>query len=111
MILVFSGTIGSAQTDSLNKVNRLYQVETFLSKFRLNAYGVVNYYAFDWETLPDKRNAFDVERFNLYMYYDFTDKIEFKSEIEFEHGGTGATMAFDPLEEFGEFEQEIAIVN
>lgn len=83
------------------------KVMSFLNKFSLSAYGVVNAYAFDWETLPDKRNAFDVERFNLYMYYDFTDKIQFKSEIEFEHGGTGVTLAFDPLEEFGEFEQEV----
>ena len=97
----------SGQKDSLDHPNRLEQAEAFLSKFRLNAYGVVNYYAFDWETLTVKRNAFDVERLNMYLYYDFTDKIEFKSEIEFEHGGTGATMAFDPLEEFGEFEQEI----
>ena len=31
------------------------QLESFLSKFNLKAYGVVNYYAFDWETLPEKR--------------------------------------------------------
>lgn len=105
--LVFLPSLVSAQADSLVQKNSIEQAEAFLSKFRLNAYGVVNYYAFDWETLPDKRNAFDVERFNLYMYYDFTDNIQFKSEIEFEHGGTGAAMAFDPLEEFGEFEQEI----
>lgn len=67
---------------------------------------MVNYYGFDWQTLPSKRNAM-IERFNSYIYYDFTDKIQFKSEIEFEHGGTGSTVAFDPLEEFGEFEQEI----
>ncbi len=97
----------TAQTDSLRAEDELKEVASFLSKFQLNAYGVVNYYAFDWETLPDKRNAFDPERLNMYLYYDFTDKIQFKSEIEFEHGGTGATMAFDPLEEFGEFEQEI----
>lgn len=76
-------------------------------KLTYAAYGVVNYYAFDWETLPDKRDALDPERFNTYIYYHFTPEIEFKSEIEFEHGGTGATMGFDPLEEFGEFEQEI----
>ena len=94
------------QQDSLAKA-KSDRVMDILNKFSINAYGVVNYYNFDWETLPDKRNAFDVERFNLYLYYDFTDKIQFKSEIEFEHGGTGVTMAFDPLEEFGEFEQEV----
>lgn len=96
-----------AQVDSTQENQKLERAEDFLSKFSLKAYGVVNYYAFDWETLPDKRNAFDPERLNMYLYYDFSDKIQFKSEIEIEHGGTGATMAFDPLEEFGEFEQEI----
>jgi hypothetical protein len=78
-----------------------------LEKLRFNAYGVVNYYAYDWETLPNRKNAIDPERMNMYLYYDFSDLIEFKSEIEFEHGGTGVTMGFDPLEEFGEFEQEV----
>ncbi len=71
-------------------------------------YGVVNYFAYDWQTFPEKRNVIDPERLNMYIYYNFSDKIQFKSEIEFEHGGTGATMSFDPLEEFGEFEQEVA---
>ncbi len=94
-----------AQKDTL--ANNSLKINEVWTKLRLNSYGVVNYYAFDWETLPDRRNAIDPERFNLYLYYDFNEKVEFKSEIEFEHGGTGATMAFDPLEEFGEFEQEI----
>lgn len=79
----------------------------WLEKFTLSGYGVVNYYNYKWETLPDKRNAIDPERLNMYLKYNFNDKIEFKAEIEFEHGGTGSTMAFDPLEEFGEFEKEI----
>jgi hypothetical protein len=99
-------TSAIAQKDSLSSPS-YDRVLNMLNRFSLNAYGVVNYYAFDWETLPDKRNAFDVERFNMYLYYDFTDKIQFKSGIEFEHGGTGVTVAFDPLEEFGEFEQEV----
>lgn len=95
-----------AQSDSL--LNQTKTVTAAIrQKLRFKAYGVVNYYAFNWETLPDKRNALDPERLNTYLYYDFTDKIEFKSEIEFEHGGTGSTLSFDPLEEFGEFEQEV----
>jgi hypothetical protein len=96
-----------AQIDSLGSNKRLEKIDDVLSKFQLKGYGAVNYYAFDWETLPDKRNIIDPERLNLYLYYKFTEKIQFKSEIEFEHGGTGTTMAFDPLEEFGEFEQEV----
>ena len=97
----------NAQQDTLSTPRTAAPDAAFLSKFRLSSYGVVNYYAFDWETLPDKRNAFDPERLNMYLYYDFTDNIQFKSEIEFEHGGTGSSMSFDPLEEFGEFEQEV----
>lgn len=78
-----------------------------VGKVTLKAYGVVNYYAFDWATLPGRRNALDPERLNTYLYYDFSDKIQFKTEIEIEHGGTGASIGFDPLEEFGEFEEEI----
>ena len=48
-----------------------------------------------------------MERLNLYFGYSFTDKISFKSEIEFEHGGTGASIGLDTQEEFGEFDQEI----
>ncbi len=96
-----------AQIDSLSSNKRLEKIDDVLSKFQLKGCGAVNYYAFDWETLPDKRNIIDPERLNLYLYYKFTEKIQFKSEIEFEHGGTGTTMAFDPLEEFGEFEQEV----
>lgn len=98
---------GYTQSDSLSPNQKIEKLAEAFSKFQLKGYGVVNYYAFDWETLPEKRNAIDPERLNLYLYYNFTDKIQFKSEIEFEHGGTGSTMAFDPLEEFGEFEQEI----
>ncbi|MCB9272836.1 MAG: autotransporter outer membrane beta-barrel domain-containing protein [Lewinellaceae bacterium] len=103
-IMLLASTCALAQSDSTASP---LQTGQLFDKLRISAYGVVNYYAFDWETLPNKRNAFDPERLNLYLYYDFSDRIEFKSEIEFEHGGTGVTMAFDPLEEFGEFEQEV----
>ncbi len=96
----------SAQTSADSTSNKSV-LNTWLQKGYLKGYGVVNYYNFDWDTDPNRRNAFDAERLNLYLGYHFTDKIEFKSEIEFEHGGTGATMEFDVFEEFGEFEQEI----
>lgn len=70
-------------------------------------YGVINYYNFDWDTDPQKRDAFDTERLNAYVYYDITPKIKFKAELEWEHGGTGATLELDKFEEFGEFESEI----
>lgn len=77
------------------------------SKFNLSGYGVVNYYNNDYDTDPLLKDKFDTERLNLYLTYQFTDKISFKSEIEFEHGGTGSTLEFDTQEEFGEFDQEI----
>ncbi len=94
-----------AQNDTIIENNLPISLKS--SNLHFKGYGAVNYYAFDWQSLPEKRNAFDVERFNTYIYYDFSDKIQFKSELEFEHGGTGTTMSFDPLEEFGEFEQEV----
>jgi hypothetical protein len=75
--------------------------------FSLKGYGVVNYYAYDYDTDPTLKNKFDPERLNLYLEYKFSDKINLKTEFEFEHGGTGATMELDTQEEFGEFEQEI----
>jgi len=70
-------------------------------------YGVVNYFSHDWETQPNRRDKVDVERFVLAPSYQFSDNIRLESEIEFEHGGTGATMELDKLEEFGEYEQEV----
>ena len=104
VLIVSIGNL-TAQTDSAAVLNA--KTLDFLNRFTLKAYGVVNYYAYDWESLPNKRNALDPERLNVYLYYDFTDKIQFKSEIEFEHGGTGVAMDFDPIQEFGEFEEEI----
>lgn len=104
MLFAMHGYGQSIQPDSASTLEKLAKI---LSKFELKGYGVVNYYAYDWDTWEDKRNALDPERLNLYLYYNFTDNIQFKSEIEFEHGGTGSTMSFDPLEEFGEFEDEI----
>ncbi len=84
------------------------KVENFdWSNFTLKGYGVVNYYNYDWDTDTTKRNAFDAERLNLYLGYNFSKNIIFKSEIEFEHGGTGVTKEFDKFEEFGEFETEV----
>ena len=78
-----------------------------LKNLTLNGYGAFNYYNFDWQTDSTKRNAIDNERFILELGYAWTSKIRLNTEIEFEHGGTGATVEFDKFEEFGEFEYEI----
>lgn len=75
--------------------------------FSLHGYGVINYYAFKWDTDPERRNRIDVERLVLYPSASLSKNIAVRAEIEFEHGGTGSTMEFDRFEEFGEYEMEI----
>ena len=76
-------------------------------RFQVSGYGVINYANFDWETDPERRAHIDVERFVVAPKYRISDDIRLEAEIEFEHGGTGITMEFDKLEEFGEFEMEV----
>ncbi len=73
----------------------------------LHCYGELTYNVFDWETYPDLRNNFDLNRVTFAPEYKFNKKLKLEMEIEFEHGGTGASMEFDKFEEFGEFEIEI----
>ena len=48
----------------------------------------------------------DFTRLVFFVGYDFTDWLSFESEIEFEHGGTGAAMEVE-WDEFGEYELEV----
>jgi len=73
----------------------------------VGGYAIANYYAYDWQTDPALRNAIDLERAVIEPSYRVSPHLRFEAEVEFEHGGTGATMEFDPFEESGEFEQEI----
>ena len=91
------------KTDSNSQKTPAFSVKNF----SLKGYGAINYYHFDFDTDPALKDKIDVERLNLYLGYSFSDKISLKSEIEFEHGGTGASIGFDTQEEFGEFDQEI----
>lgn len=78
-----------------------------LQNFTLKGYGAANYYHYDFDTDLALKDKIDLERLNLYLGYIFSDRITMKSEIEFEHGGTGAAVGFDTQEEFGEFDQEV----
>lgn len=91
------------QADSLDDKTPVFSFD----KFSIKGYGAVNYYHHDFDTDPSLKDKIDAERLNLYLGYSFSDKISLKSEIEFEHGGTGASIGYDTQEEFGEFEQEI----
>ena len=103
-ILVILLTASGAFSQDGEKEN---EEDSFFDSFGLEGYGTINYFNFDWDTNPDKRNSVDLERFVLYPEYEFNDKLKFRGEIEFEHGGTGVTKEFDVFEEFGEFETEV----
>ncbi len=77
------------------------------SKYSFKGYAVANYFNYDWQTNPDRRDSTDLERLVLNGKYKFNDQWSLVAEIEYEHGGTGSTIEFDVFEEFGEFEQEI----
>lgn len=100
LVLLLTSLLAQAQ----EKENKF--LEEF-KKLNFKTYGVINYYGVDWDTDPLARNTFDTERLNTYIYYDFNENIQFKTEVEFEHAGTGVTMELDKLEEFGEYEAEI----
>lgn len=78
-----------------------------LGRIKLEVYGSINYQNYDWQTFPGKRSTIDLERFVLEPSYRLSPKLTLRAEIEFEHGGTGASVEFDRFEEFGEFEYEI----
>lgn len=76
-------------------------------EFQIHGYGVANYFSYDWQTDPTRRNTIDLERLILYPSLGLSRRVRLNGEVEIEHGGTGATLEFDPLEEFGEFEMEV----
>ncbi len=76
-------------------------------RLQISGYGAINYANFDWQTDPERRSHVDVERLVIAPKHQITDTIRLEAELEFEHGGTGITMAFDKFEEFGEFEMEV----
>lgn len=84
-----------------------YLQENKSGNFSYTGYMTANYHNFDWDTDPDRRATADLERLVLEGRYQLNDRFAIQAEIEFEHGGTGSTMEFERLEEFGEFEFEV----
>ena len=103
------GSVGlqvlNAQTDSTSLKSESFNQLT--QKLDFEAYGIINYHAFNWQLVPDKRNEIDFSQAVIGLDYQISDRWKFTSELEFEHGGTGVALEFDPLEEFGEFEYEV----
>jgi len=89
------------QTDTQNNA------EKESSPYSFKGYAVANYFNYDWDTHPEKRDETDLERLVLEGKYHFNDQWSVHAEVEYEHGGTGSTMEFNVFEEFGEFEQEV----
>lgn len=56
---------------------------------------------------PYVRRQIDLAAIAFEGNYNLTETSKFEFEVEFEHGGTGVAMEFDPFEEFGEFETEV----
>ena len=83
-----------------------------LEQMQIYGYATINYYqTYDYlpnyQSKPEARSKVDLERFVLSPRFIVSDNVKIVSEIEFEHGGTGATMEYDTLDEFGEFESEV----
>ncbi|MBL7976839.1 MAG: hypothetical protein JNN12_00760 [Bacteroidetes Order II. Incertae sedis bacterium] len=76
-------------------------------RFTASAYGVMHYNVYNWQILPNKRNDIQFERAVLEASFRADPNWTLHTELEIEHGGTGVTLEFDPLEEFGEFEYEV----
>ena len=89
-----------------NQANNLVK-EKEVSPYSFKGYAVANYFNYNWDTHPEKRDEADLERLVLEGKYQFNDQWSVHAEVEYEHGGTGSTLEFDVFEEFGEFEQEI----
>ena len=82
-----------------------------LEQMEIYGYGTAFYSNYDYlqnyQSAPENRSKVDFERFVLSPRFILTDNIKLITEIEFEHGGTGVTMEYDTLDEFGEFETEV----
>lgn len=73
------------------------------SKLHLSAYATVNYARYNWDTDPHRRATLDLEWLVVEATYQALPRLAFEAEVEFEHGGTGGEIEFDPLEESGRF--------
>lgn len=82
-----------------------------MEQIEIYGYGNVYYQNYDYlqnyQSKPKSRAKVDLERFVLSPRFLIDDTTKIVSEIEFEHGGTGSTMEYDTLDEFGEFETEV----
>ena len=60
----------------------------------------------DYRPSEYRQTSVDLARIVFFAGYEFSDWLSFESELELEHGGTGATMELE-WDEFGEYEMEV----
>lgn len=113
VVLLYGGLLGTPAQADPEPTDRepsdapVSDSTSLVDRFSLEGYGTVNYFNYNWETVPEKRDAVDLERFVLYPSVRLAEDVRLLGEIEIEHGGTGVTKEFDRFEEAGEFENEI----
>lgn len=78
---------------------------------RWSGYGQFDYQRFDFfenaqDVTPETRSRVDLRRLVIQPRAYLSPTVSFHGEIEFEHGGTGSAVEYEP-EEAGEFESEI----
>lgn len=100
---------------SQNQKSTLSNVNTEYENFRFGGYGELlfqhmNYgpdrYNYPTGAPKDNRANIDIPRLIFEFNYKFRKDIEFVTEIEFEHGGTGSALELE-YEEMGEYEMEM----
>lgn len=101
----------SSQSNENIPTNTVHKIASE-KNWQINSYGNVLYKSEDvyrniQDTNPERRATTDLERVVLEFVYDFDPKWQIEIELEYEHGGTGASLEYDGFEEFGEFETEI----
>jgi len=106
-IALVAGAVGVVPAAAQSEATEHSDSSEHSGALEIEAYGIINYHAFDWQTDPQRRAVVDIERAAVEASYRLNDRIRIESEIEFEHGGTGSSMEFDKFEEFGEYEQEV----
>lgn len=108
-LLLGSASTGFADSESDSSNTGDY------SKFRFGGYGEILYQHMDYGAdrynppggaEPDSRAHISMPRAVFAFQYKFTPSIEFSTEIEFEHGGTGSALELE-YEEMGEYEMEM----
>ncbi|MBL4745769.1 MAG: hypothetical protein JKY08_05325 [Flavobacteriaceae bacterium] len=110
LMLLFVFTINAQSTSSIRSdVNPEYD------SYRIGSYGELlfqqmdygpNRYAHENGSPSDNRSIIDLPRLVLEFNYKLRKDIEFVTEIEFEHGGTGSALELE-YEEMGEYEMEM----